>query len=43
MDEEDGFIYHKDDVMRNADESYKKSLETYMLLYCDVLSTHACA
>lgn len=36
VDEEGGFIYHKDDVMRNADESYKKSLETYMLLYCGI-------
>eukprot|EP00435_Cladocopium_sp_Y103_P012370 s3616_g3.t1 len=36
VDEEDGFIYHKDDVMRNADESYKKNLDTYMLLYCGI-------
>ena len=45
VDEEDGYIYHKDEVMSNADDTYKKSLETYMLLYCHVLSTmrvHCC-
>ena len=38
VDEEDGFLYHKDEVMRNADDSEKKSLDTYMLLYCGALS-----
>eukprot|EP00438_Fugacium_kawagutii_P016617 Skav214929 [mRNA] locus=scaffold2309:43237:52995:+ [translate_table: standard] len=41
VDEEDGFIYNKDKVMRNEEDgSFTKSLDIFMLLYCIMISLH---
>ena len=37
MHDEDGFLYNKDAMMTNPDGSERKSLETFMLLYCQGL------